>query len=220
LVGSLLYATQTHPDIQFSVNLIAQFSGNPGISHLKAAKRMLRYLKGTQEFSLVLGCQGRDAVDIVRWTDSDWASDVDSRHSVGGFVFDVAGRYISWSSKKQVSVTTFLVKAEYVASANITKEAVWLRTLLKEVSYPQSQATIVHADNQSIIALAQNPTSHSRAKHIDICFHFIRECIERNEIKLQYISTHQMVADILTKALPRKVFERLCEALGVVKVSY
>ena len=184
LVGSLLYATQTRPDIQFSVNLIAQFSGNPGIPHLEAAKRILRYLKGTQDFSLVLGRQGRDAVDIVGWTDSDWAGDVDSRHSVGGFVFDVAGECVSWSSKKQVSVATSSIEAEYVASANMTKETVWLQTLLKEVGYPQSQATIMHADNQGTIALAQNPTSHSRAKHIDIRFHFIQEHIERDEIKL------------------------------------
>ena len=173
LVGLLLYTIQTYPNIQFSVNLIAQFSGNPGISHLEATKHILHYLKGTQEFSLVLGCQGKGAVDIVKWTDLDWAGDVDSRHSVGGFVFDVAGRCVSWSSKKQVSVTTSSVEAEYMASANTTKEAVWLQTLLKEIGYPQSQATIVHADNQGVIALAQNPTSHSRAKHIDICFYFI-----------------------------------------------
>jgi len=78
----------------------------------------------------------------------------------------------------------------------------------------------VHADNQGAIALVQNPTSHSRAKHIDIRFHFIQERIKRNEIKLQYISTHQMVANILTKALPREAFEKFCEALGVIKVSY
>jgi len=138
---------------------------------------------------------------------------------VGGFVFDIAGGCVSWSSKKQVSVATFSVEAEYVVLANATKEAVWLRTLLKEVGYPQSQATIVHADNQGAIALAQNPISHSRAKHIDIRFHFIQEHIERNEIKLQYISTHQMVADILTKALPCEAFKKFHEALGVVKVS-
>jgi len=100
LVGSLLYTTQTCLDIQFSVNLIAQFSENPGISHLEAAKCILYYLKRTQEFSLVLDHQGRGTVNIVRWTDSDWAGDVDSRHSVGGFVFDVARGYVSWSSKK------------------------------------------------------------------------------------------------------------------------
>jgi len=85
-------------------------------------------------------------VDIVGWTDSDWAGDVDLRHSVRGFVFDVAGGCMSWSLKKQVSIAISSVEAEYVASANVTKEAVWLQTLLKEVSYPQSQATIVHAD--------------------------------------------------------------------------
>jgi len=123
-------------------------------------------------------------VDIVGWTDSDWAGDVNSRHSVGGFVFDIARGCVSWSSKKQISIAISSVEAEYVASANITKEAVWLQTLLKEVSYSQSQATIVHVDNQGTIALAQNPISHSRAKHIDIRFHFIREHIKRNEIKL------------------------------------
>ena len=220
LVGSLLYATQTRPDVQFLVNLVAQFSGNPGIPYLEAAKCILHYLKGTQDFSLVLGCQGRGAVDIVGWTNSDWADDVDSRHSVGGFVFDVAEGCMSWSSKKQVSVTTSSIEAEYVALANVTKEAVWLRTLLKEVSYPQSQATIMHTDNQGAIALAQNPTSHSRAKHIDIHFHFIQERIKRNEIKLWYISTHQMVTNILTKALPCETFEKFCEALGVIKVSH
>jgi len=139
---------------------------------------------------------------------------------VEGFVFDVAEGCVSWSLKKQVSVATSSMEAEYVASANTTKEAIWLRTLLKEVGYPQSQATIVHADNQSAIALAQNPTSHFRAKHIDIHFHFIQERIERNKIKLQYISTHQIVANILTKALPCEAFEKFREALGVVKVFH
>ena len=78
----------------------------------------------------------------------------------------------------------------------------------------------MHADNQGAIALAQNPTSHSRAKHTDIRFYFIQERIKRNEIKLQYISTHQMVANILTKALPREAFEKFHEALGVIKVSH
>ena len=124
LLSTTLDVPLHRPDIQFSVNLIAQFSGNPSIPYLEAAKRILCYLKGTQDFSLVLGHQGRGAVDIVGWTDSDWAGNVDSRRSVGGFVFDVAGGCVSWSLKKQVSVATSSVEAEYVASANATKEAV------------------------------------------------------------------------------------------------
>jgi len=124
LLSTTLDVPLHRPDIQFSVNLIAQFSENPSIPYLEAAKRILCYLKGTQDFSLVLGRQGRGAVDIVGWTDSDWAGNVDSRRSVGGFVFDVAGGCVSWSLKKQVSVATSSVEAEYVASANATKEAV------------------------------------------------------------------------------------------------
>ena len=108
------------------LSLVGSLLGNPGIPHLEAAKHILRYLKGTQNFSLILGRHGRDAVDIVGWTDSDWAGDVDSRHSVGGFVFDIAGGCVSWSSKKQVSVATSSVETEYMASANATKKAVWL----------------------------------------------------------------------------------------------
>ena len=136
MVSLLLYATQTYPDIQFSANPITQFSGNPGIPHLEAAKCILCYLKSTQNFSLVLGYHGREAINVVGWTNSDWAGDVDTRQLVEGFVFDVAGGCVSWSLKKQVSVATSLVEAEYVALANTTKEAVWLQTLLKEVSYP------------------------------------------------------------------------------------
>jgi len=110
--------------IVHSQYLVAQFSGNPSIPHLEAAKCILCYLKGTQDFSLVLEHQGRGAVDIVGQTDSDWAGDVDSRHSVGGFVFDIAKECVSWSSKKQISVATSSMKAEYVALANVTKEAV------------------------------------------------------------------------------------------------
>ena len=90
--------------------------------------------------------------------------------------------------------------------------------LFKKVSYPQTQATIIHADNQGAIALAQNPISYFRAKHINICFHFIWEHIKENEIKLQYVSTHQMIANILTKALNCKAFKNFCKALGAVKV--
>jgi len=115
----------------------------------------------------------------VEWSDSNWAQDHGDRRSTSGFVFDVAGSSISWSSKKQATVVTSSVEAEYVASANATKEAIWLRTLLTELDFPPITATMIHADNQGCIALANNPVSHSRAKHIDIHHHFIRECIER-----------------------------------------
>ena len=178
LVGSLLFATQTRPNIQFVVSLVAQFGGNPGVAHLEAAKRILRYLKGTVNFNLILGHRSRDIFDLVGWTDSSWTQDQDNHRSTSGFIFDIAESSISWSSKKQATVATSSVEAEYIASSNATKEAIWLCTLLTELNFPPTTATIIHADNQGYIALANNPVAHSHAKHIDIRHHFICERIE------------------------------------------
>jgi len=123
LVGSLLDAIQTWPNIQFAVSLVAQFGGNPGVTHLEAAKRILHYLKGTVNFNLLLGHCSRDTFDLVGWTDSSWAQDQDNCCSTSGFVFNIAGSSISWSSKKQATVATSSVEAEYIASSNATKEA-------------------------------------------------------------------------------------------------
>jgi hypothetical protein len=133
------------------------------------------YLKGTATFTLILRRWEKDTVDLIGWTDSNWAEDPDSRCSVGGFVFDVAGGCISWSSKKQLTIALSTVEAKYMAASNATKEAIWLRVLLTDLGYSQPTATLIHTDNQGCIALARNPVSHSCAKHIDIWHHFIRE---------------------------------------------
>ncbi len=102
-----------------------------------------------------------------------------------------------------------------MASANATKEAIWLRVLLEDMGFTQTTATVIHADNQGAIALSHNPVGHSRAKHIDIRHHFIRERIQNSEIRLEYCSTKDMLADIFTKQLPREQFERFRSELGV-----
>ena len=215
-LGGILYATHTRPDIQYATNVCAQFGANPGRSHLIALKRILRYLKGTVQHGLVLGGKN-DRVDLVGWTDSDWAQDADDRRSIAGFVFDVAGGTVSWSSKKQPTVALSTVEAEYMASANATKEAVWLRSLLTDLGSPPSTATVIHADNQGCIALSKNPVAHSRAKHIDIRHHFVREQVSNGEVSFQYCPTTQMIADILTKVLPRNLFEKFRVAIGVLE---
>ena len=216
LVGSLLFATQTRPDIQYAIGLVAQFGANPGVAHLEAAKRILRYLKGTADYHLVLGRWQEGYFDLVGWSDSNWAQDTNDHRSTSGFIFDVAGSSIAWSSKKQATVATSSVEAEYIASANATKEAVWLHTLLTELDFSPTQATVIYADNLGCITLANNPVSHSRAKHIDIKHHFICEKIEHHEVRLDYMSTKNMLADIFTKALPREAFEKFRTQLGVL----
>ena len=104
-----------------------------------------------------------------------------------------------------------------MASAQAATEAIWLRTLLADLGCPQDTATIIQADNQGCIALSRNPTSHSRAKHIDIRHHFIRERVASGEVELRYCATGEMVADIFTKQLPRDKFEYFRGRLGVVR---
>jgi len=174
----------------------------------------LRYLKRTLTFGLKLG--GKDeGLDLVGWSDSDWAQDFDSRRSISWYVFDIAGGSVSWSSKKQPTVALSTTEAEYMAASNATKEAVWLQVLLSDLGFPQGEATVIHNDNKGCIALSRNPVSHSRAKHIDIRHHFIRERIANSEVDLKYCSTKDMIADIFTKALPREAFEKFRGALGV-----
>ena len=141
------------------------------------------------------------------YTDSDWAQDPETRKSIGGYVFNVAGGSISWASKKQPTVALSTVKAEYMAASNATKEAIWLRVLLEDLGFKQIQATMIYGDNQGCIALSRGTVSHSHAKHIDIRHHFIRERIANSEVDLRYCSTKDMLADIFTKQLPREAFE-------------
>ena len=199
--------------------MVSQFGGSPGILYLEAAKRILRYLKGTMEYGLMLGCHGVEGFDLVGWTDSNWVQDPDDHRSVGGFIFEIAGSTVTWSSRKQSTVATSSAEEEYMALANATKEAVWLRTLLKEMDFPQISATIIFADNQGCIALTRNPVNHSHAKHIDIRHHFIRERVGMGEIDLRYISTKNMLADGFTKQLPREAFEKFRSHLGVVPLT-
>ena len=142
------------------------------------------------------------------------AGSLDDRKSTTGFVFDFGGP-ISWQSKKQPTVALSSTEAEYMALTQAAKEAIWLQGLLSELGIKETRPTTILEDNQGCIALAKNPTSHARTKHIDIRHHFIRETLENERIKLKYCPTADMVADILTKAIPKDQFEKLRNMLGL-----
>ena len=129
-------------------------------------------------YNLVLGKWEKGKFDLVGWLDSNWAQDHNNHRLTSGFVFDIAGSSISWFSKKQTTIATFFVEAEYIALANATKEAIWLHTLLTELDFPPTTATMIYANNQGCIALANNPVFHSHTNYIDIYHYFIWECIE------------------------------------------
>ncbi|TYK18362.1 Retrovirus-related Pol polyprotein from transposon TNT 1-94 [Cucumis melo var. makuwa] len=213
LVGSLRYLTCTRPDILFSVGLVSRFMESPTTTHLKVAKRILRYLRGTLDYGLFYSSSKE--FKLEGYCDSDWAGDTNDRKSTSGYVFFIGNTAFTWSSKKQPIVTLSTCEAEYVAAASCVCHAVWLRNLLKTVGILQEDPTVIHIDNKSTIALAKNPVFHDRSKHIDTRFHFIRDCISRKEVQVEYVKTEDQIADIFTKPLKVNVFNNLRTLLGV-----
>ena len=209
LVGSLLFiGKQTRPDILNIVNQLSRFLDKPDESHWKAAKRVLRYLKGTTDLRLTF--LKNSSCDIVGDSDADWSGDLNDRKSTTGYYFKFEGNggAISWEVKKQATVALSTAEAEYQAMAAAAQEAIYLRALLKDFGFPMEKATDIGEDNQSCIKMCHNPVMHKRSKHIDTKLHFIRERVENKEIKIHYVPTEEMTADILTKSLPRVKVEK------------
>ena len=206
MVGSLLYASiATRPDIAQAVGAVSKFNSCPTEAHLTTVKRIFRYLKGT--INLCIKYERSADNRLVGFSDADWAGDMNDRHSTAGNLFMMSGAAIAWSSKKQPVVALSTTEAEYVALSAATQEAVWLSRLLSDIKAPPQTPILIKEDNQGTIAVARNPVSHSRTKHIDIKFHYVREALEDGIIDLIYCPTEQMTADILTKPLARKQFE-------------
>ena len=175
---------------------------------------MLRYLKGTIDYNLCLG-DNSDSLILNGYVDSDWAGDQTDRKSTSGYLFMIDKSTISWNSRKQQTVALSTTEAEYIAASAATQEAIWLRHLLSGLGIFQNDPSVIFEDNQSCIQVAKHPKSHSRTKHIDIRHHFLRDKIEQKEIKLEYVSTTENLADILTKPLSSPKFSELTNQIGV-----
>ncbi len=149
MVGSLLYATMaTRPDIAFAVGVVSKFSSAPTTAHLTAVKRIFRYLKGTMHLGLCYEKTADVHVDLIGYSDADWAGDHDDMHSTSGLVFLMANGAVSWSSRKQsLSWLYQLEKAEYVALSVATQEAVWLRRLMADICEYAEGRTYLFEDN-------------------------------------------------------------------------
>ena len=151
---------------------------------------------------------------LKAWSDVNWGGE-EGRESVSGFVFTLAGGAVSYSSKKQSSVALSTTESEYMALLHALKELIWLLRFLREIGYDISNQNIIHTDNQGAIALAHNPEHHARTKHVDIQYHFVRNCVEDGTTRLEYCPTEDMVADDLTKALGPERHRKLARMMGM-----
>jgi hypothetical protein len=218
-IGSLMYAMLgTRPDIAYAVSLLSRYLKNPTEEHITGVKRVLRYLKGTEDYVLMFEGQLKD---LSGYCDADWGADPDTRRSTMGYVFNLGSGVISWCSKRQTTVALSTCEAELMAQTHAAKEAMWLRKLLQDLIVKSEEhtdltSTIIFGDNQGAIALTKNPQHHGRTKHIAIREHYCRELAEAGDVKFAYIPTYEQVADGLTKGLSVPKFEAFRQALGVV----
>ncbi|KAL3642739.1 hypothetical protein CASFOL_013554 [Castilleja foliolosa] len=217
MVGALQYATITRPEISYSVNKVSQFMQNPLDNHWKSVKRILRYLAGTLDHGLFFAKP--DTLNVSAFADADWAADPDDRRSTTGTCLFLGQNLVSWSSKKQPTVSRSSCEAEYRALAHVTCDVLWIQQLLKEIGVIQPQTARVWMDNQSAIALAINPMHHPRSRHFEIDLHFVREKLEDKTIFVQHVPSQDQTADILTKALSGQSFTHLRMKLNVFPSS-
>lgn len=216
LIGSLMYlAVLTRPDIAYSVSFLSQFNNSFNETHWKHARRVLKYLKKTKNHGLVF-CKDNSSIEC--YVDADWGSDINDRKSFSGYCFKLSNTVISFECRKQRNVALSSTEAEYVSMSEASKEAIYLKNLLFEI-VGKTEPIVLFNDCQSAQKLALNPIFHRRSKHIDIRYHFVREAVTNNFIKIAYLETAEMPADILTKSLGSVKHSYLKKKLGILPVS-
>eukprot|EP00253_Pinus_taeda_P019329 PITA_19329 len=205
--GSLLYLTDTRPNIMHAVGIVGRFQENPKESHLQAIKRIFKYLQGTYDFGL---WYPRDTdLTLHAYTDADWVGSVDDRKSTSGSAFYMGFILVSWFGKKQSSIALSTAEAEYVVVASCCTQLLWMMQTLQDNQITCTPPISILCDNTSVISISKNPVMHSKTKHIPIKYHFLREQVLEQKVKLEYVPSKEQVDDIFTKSLPRETFEYL-----------
>ena len=182
-------------------------------AHFQAVKRILRYVKGTLSYGLSFSHAASPS--LVGYSDADWARCIETRRSTYGYSIFLGGNLVSWSAKKQPTVSRSSCESEYRALANTASEIIWITHLLRELHVLPSGRPTLLCDNRSALFLSQNPISHKRAKHIDINYHFVRELVMSGKLHTKFVSSLLQLADFFTKSLPRPLFEYFRSKLRV-----
>lgn len=217
LIGSLIYLTNTRPDVSYAVGCVARYMDHPEHMHLQAAKRILRYLKGTMFHGLFLSASNFE--EYFTYADADWGRDSDTRRSMSRILHKLGGSCIFWSSKLQPAVSLSTTEAEYRVLTDASKDILYFRRLLEELGLNVIEPTKLFSDNQSCLKLVQNPVLHARTKHIGIHEHFIRETIHNGHVEVFYTPTSSQQADFLTKPLSYSKFTFDRDSAGIIAPS-
>ena len=215
IVGSLIYAmTCTRPDLSWVVTKLSQHLSRPTTGDWALLKQVMRYIKGTINYKL--NFMKHDKLQLVGYSDADWASSEEDRRSTTGYYFCLnnVGPAISWKSRKQPTVALSTCEAEYMALAETTQEAIYLKQVILDLNEDVVvEPILLFGDNQGSLAVVKNPVKHNRTKHIDIKYHFIRDYFNSNIIDITYVPSEENVADAMTKPISRVKLEKFGKSL-------
>ncbi|GJX06244.1 putative RNA-directed DNA polymerase [Tanacetum coccineum] len=210
LVGALQYVTLSRPDITYAVNKVFQFMHSPTTNHWSVVKRILRYLRGTSDYGLLIKHNSGSVLhaytdshdsSLSAFSDADWAGCPDDCRSTGGYAIYLENNLISWSARKQRTVSRSSTESEYKALADTVAKLTWIEALLRELKVPMTCVLVLWCDNLGATYLSANPIFHARTKHVEVDFHFVREKVAARKLSVQFITTHDQIADIFTKPL-------------------
>ncbi|XP_042758131.1 uncharacterized mitochondrial protein AtMg00810-like [Lactuca sativa] len=213
LAGALQYLTFTRPDITYAVQQVCLYMHDPREPHFSALKHILRYIRGTLDHSLQLYVS--PSRGLIAFSDADWAGFPTTRRSTSGYCVFMGQNLLSWSSKRQGTISRSSAEAEYRGVANAVAERCWLHNLLRELHYPPPSATLVYCDNVSAVYLSTNPVQHQHTKHIEIDIHFVRDKVAMGQIRVLHVPSSSQYADIFTKGLPSTLFLDFRSSLNV-----
>ncbi|GFY92952.1 hypothetical protein Acr_08g0013480 [Actinidia rufa] len=211
LVGSLIYLTDTRPDISHAMHIVSQFMSAPRSIHYATALRILRYVKGFHG----LHFSSRSSLTLRAYSDADWVDDPTNRRSTTGYCFFLGNSLISWRSKKQFVVARSSTEAEYHALADATSKLLWLRWLIQDLGI-DSPFIVLHCDNHSAIQIAHNDVFHKRTKYIENDYYFIHHHLQQGVLHLVPVRSIYQPADLFTKTHPTNRFRDLLSKLKLV----
>jgi hypothetical protein len=218
IIRSIMYAQVcTRPGLAFVTGMLGRYQSNLGLDHWKAAKKVLRYLQGTK--GLMLTYKKYDNLEVVGYSDADFAGCVDTKKSTSGYIFTLAKGAISWRSSKQTVTASSTMQAEFVACFEATGQAVWLKNFIPSLRVIDSisRPITLYCDNQPAVIFSINNKSSDASKHIDIKFLVVKDRVQDQTINVKHISTKLMLADPLMKGLPLSVFREHVTGMGLVE---
>lgn len=198
--------------------MVSRYMEAPTTEHMSAVKHLLCYVVGTINF----GCSFTSApggAHLIGYSDADMAGDIDDRKSTSGTLFFYGNCLVSWQSQKQKVVSLSSCESEYIAAATAACQGVWLGRLLGDLLGTDPLIANLHVDNKSVIQLCKNLVFHDRSKHIEVRYHFIRNCIEDGTVSVQFSGTGYQLADVLTKTLGRVRFQLLHGKIKIVELT-